>query len=77
MALSIIKFVKLKPIEFAKIFRTISLTYKISAQYFLPFIGYKRRIKYSTQVGFAESKKTAEDRANIGSTVIGVPIVDQ
>ena len=27
------------------------------------------------QVGFTELKKTADNRANIGGTVIGVPIV--
>ena len=29
------------------------------------------------QVGFAELKETADDRANIGGTIIGVPIVDR
>ena len=28
-----------------------------------------------TQVGFAELKKTADNRANIGGTIIGVPII--
>ena len=31
----------------------------------------------TTQVGFAELKKTADNRANIGGTIIGVPIVGQ
>ena len=31
----------------------------------------------STQVGFAELKKTADNRANIGGTIIGAPIVGQ
>ena len=31
----------------------------------------------TTQVGFAELKETADDRANIGDTIIGTPIVDQ
>ena len=30
-----------------------------------------------TQVEFAESKETADDRANIGSTIIGAPFVGQ
>ena len=30
-----------------------------------------------TQVGFAELKKTADNRANIGGTIIGVLMVDQ
>ena len=30
-----------------------------------------------TQVGFAELKKTANNRANIGDTFIGVPIIGQ
>ena len=29
------------------------------------------------QVGFAELKETADDRANIGGTIIGAPIVGQ
>ena len=29
------------------------------------------------QVGFAELKETAHDRANIGGTIIGAPIVGQ
>ena len=33
--------------------------------------------KSSSQVGFAELKESADDRANIGGTVIGVPIVGQ
>ena len=31
----------------------------------------------ATQVGFAELKETADDRANIGGTIIGAPIVGQ
>ena len=30
-----------------------------------------------TQVEFAELKETADDRANIGGTIIGAPIVGQ
>ena len=30
-----------------------------------------------TQVGFSELKKTADNRANIGGTIIGVPMVGQ
>ena len=30
-----------------------------------------------TQVGFAELKKMADNRANIGGTIIGAPIVGQ
>ena len=30
-----------------------------------------------TQVGFAESNNTADNRANIGGTIIGAPIVGQ
>ena len=30
-----------------------------------------------TQVGFAELKETADDRANIGGTIIGAPIIGQ
>ena len=30
-----------------------------------------------TQVGFAELTKTADDRANIGGTIIGAPIIGQ
>ena len=30
-----------------------------------------------TQVGFAELKKTADNRANISGTIIGAPIVGQ
>ena len=30
-----------------------------------------------TQVGFAELKKTADNRANIDGTIIGAPIVGQ
>ena len=31
----------------------------------------------TTQVGFAELKETADDRTNIGGTIIGAPIVGQ
>ena len=31
----------------------------------------------AAQVGFAELKKTADNRANIGGTIIGAPIVGQ
>ena len=31
----------------------------------------------STQVGFAEFNNTADNRANIGGTIIGAPIVGQ
>ena len=30
-----------------------------------------------SQVGFAESNNTADNRANIGGTIIGAPIVGQ
>ena len=33
--------------------------------------------KLIIQVGFAELKKTADNWANIGGTIIGVPIVGQ
>ena len=29
------------------------------------------------QVGFAELKETADDRANIGGTIVGAPIIGQ
>ena len=29
------------------------------------------------QVGFAELEETADDRANIGGTIIGAPIIGQ
>ena len=32
---------------------------------------------FTTHVGFAESKETADDRANIDGTIIGAPIVGQ
>ena len=32
---------------------------------------------YRVQVGFAELKETADDRANIVGTIIGAPIVGQ
>ena len=44
---------------------------------------YKRRkrrfgaLLVSTQVGFAEFNNTADNRANIGGTIIGAPIVGQ
>ena len=41
----------------------------------------KRRAKPSSagrsQVGFAEFNNTADNRANIGGTIIGAPIVGQ
>ena len=36
-----------------------------------------KRIKIETQVGFAEFNNTADNRANIGGTIIGAPIVGQ
>ena len=33
--------------------------------------------KVDTQVGFAEFNNTADNRANIGGTIIGAPIVGQ
>ena len=33
--------------------------------------------KPDSEVGFAELKETADDRANIGRTIIGAPIVGQ
>ena len=35
------------------------------------------RWKAGTQVGFAEFNNTADNRANIGGTIIGAPIVGQ
>ena len=32
---------------------------------------------YTSEVRFAELKKTVDDRANIGGTIIGAPIVGQ
>ena len=49
-------------------------------------LGFRRRFRKqylrgdqdnSSQVGFAELKETADDRANIGGTIIGAPIVGQ
>ena len=34
-----------------------------------------RGFRPPSQVGFAELKETADDRANIGGTIIGSPIV--
>ena len=34
-------------------------------------------VKLDTQVGFAEFNNTADNRANIGGTIIGAPIVGQ
>ena len=34
-------------------------------------------MKSTSEVGFAELKETADDRANIGGTIIGAPIVGQ
>ena len=36
-----------------------------------------KSISVTSQVGFAELKKTVDDRANIGGTIIGAPIVGQ
>ena len=36
-----------------------------------------QRAELVSQVGFAEWKETADDRANIGGTIIGAPVVDQ
>ena len=36
-----------------------------------------RYTKRITQVGFAEFNNTADNRANIGGTIIGAPIVGQ
>ena len=33
--------------------------------------------RVSSQVGFAEFNNTADNRANIGGTIIGAPIVSQ
>ena len=35
------------------------------------------KAKFNTQVGFAEFNNTADNRANIGGTIIGAPIVGQ
>ena len=35
------------------------------------------KCKILTQVGFAELRETVDDRANIGGTIIGAPIVDR
>ena len=37
----------------------------------------KHIVTVIAQVGFAELKKTADNRANIGGTIIGAPIVGQ
>ena len=37
----------------------------------------KPRTRASTQVGFAEFNNTADNRATIGGTIIGAPIVGQ
>ena len=34
-------------------------------------------MKRTSQVGFAELKETADDRANIGGTIIAAPIIGQ
>ena len=34
-------------------------------------------ISNRTQVGFTELKETSDDRANIGGTIIGAPIIGQ
>ena len=38
---------------------------------------YQPTVYPTTQVGFAELKETTDDRANIGGTIIGAPIVGQ
>ena len=43
----------------------------------LPFSISGRRRHFLSQVGFAELKETADDRANIGGTIIGAPITGQ
>ena len=35
------------------------------------------RVSVGSQVGFAEFNNTADNRANIGGTIIGAPIVGQ
>ena len=35
------------------------------------------RVHAASQVGFAEFNNTADNRANIGGTIIGAPIVGQ
>ena len=35
------------------------------------------KIMITTQVGFAEFNNTADNRANVGGTIIGAPIVGQ
>ena len=41
------------------------------------FLNNHRPKNLCTQVGFAESKETANDQANIDGTIIGVPIIGQ
>ena len=47
--------------DFSSVIYTYTLTTEVGA--------------VTTQVGFAELKETADDRANIGGTIIGAPIV--
>ena len=41
------------------------------------FCTYQVQIIFIAQVGFAEFNNTADNRANIGGTIIGAPIVGQ
>ena len=41
------------------------------------FLNFEFRWFVITQVGFAEFNNTADNRANIGGTIIGAPIVGQ
>ena len=44
----------------------------------LPYLSYRVYWRRDTaQVGFAEFNNTADNRANIGGTIIGAPIVGQ
>ena len=47
--------------------------------FFVANIGETKRfiLFRATQVGFAEFNNTADNRANIGGTIIGAPIVGQ
>ena len=48
--------------------------YRIKSEIFI--LGYNF-VLITSQVGFAEFNKTADNRANIGGTIIGAPIVGQ
>ena len=41
------------------------------------FFSRNKKNRDFTQVGFAELKETVDDRANIGGTIIGAPIIGQ